>query len=211
MLVVYILSNVCLRVRRLLGNICMKFLSICIWLTHWGRGTHICVGNLTIIGSDDGLLPCRRQAIVWTNDEILLIGPLGANFSEIIIEIHTVSLKHAFKNVVWKIVAICLSLNVLKIRWLVLEWQDLRKCVLMTALTHWDRVTHICVRKLTIIGSENGLSPERRQSIIRTNAGILLIGPLRTNFSEILIEIQTFSLKKIRLKVSSAKCCSSMC
>ena len=54
------------------------------------------------------------------------------------------------------------------------------------------RVTHICVGKLTIIGSDNGLSPERRQAIIWTNAGILLIGPLETNFSEILIEIQTF-------------------
>ena len=75
-------------------------------------------------------------------------------------------------------------------------------------LTHWGRVTHICVGKLTIVGSDNGLSPERRQAIIWTNAGILLIGPLGTNFSEILIEIQTFSLKKIRLKMSSAKCCS---
>ena len=64
---------------------------------------------------------------------------------------------------------------------------------------------YICVGKLTIIGSDNGLSPERRQAIIWTNAGILLIGPLGTNFSEILIEIQTFSLKKMRLKVSSAK------
>ena len=75
-------------------------------------------------------------------------------------------------------------------------------------LTHWGRVTHICVSKLTIIGSDNGLSPERRQAIIWTNAGILLIGPLGTNFDEILIEIQTFSLKKICLKMSSAKCCS---
>ena len=75
-------------------------------------------------------------------------------------------------------------------------------------LTHWGRVKHICVGKLTIIGSDNGLSPERRQAIIWTNAGILLIGPLGTNFSEILIKIQTFSLKKIHLKMSSAKCCS---
>ena len=72
----------------------------------------------------------------------------------------------------------------------------------------WGRVTHICVGKLTIIGSDNGLSPERRQAIIWTNAGILLIGPLGTNFSEILVAIQTFSLKKIRLKMPSAKCCS---
>ena len=34
------------------------------WLTHWGRVTHICVGNLTIIGSDNGLSPGRRQAII---------------------------------------------------------------------------------------------------------------------------------------------------
>ena len=72
-------------------------------------------------------------------------------------------------------------------------------------LTHWGRVTHICISKLTIVGSDNGLSPDRRQAIIWTNAGLLLIGPLGTNFSEILIEILTFSFKKMRLKVSSAK------
>ena len=72
-------------------------------------------------------------------------------------------------------------------------------------LTHWGRVTHICVSKLTITGSDNGLSPDLRQAIIWTNAGLLLIGPLGTNFSEILIEILTFSFKKMRLKVSSAK------
>ena len=72
-------------------------------------------------------------------------------------------------------------------------------------LTHWGRVTHICVSELTIIGSDNGLSPGRRQAIIRTNAGILLTRPLGTNFSEILIEIQTFSFKKMHLKVSSEK------
>ena len=44
-------------------------------LTYWGRVTHICVGNLTIIGSDNGLSPGRRQAIIWTNVGILLIGP----------------------------------------------------------------------------------------------------------------------------------------
>ena len=41
--------------------------------THWGRVTHKCVGNLTIIGSDNGLSPGRCQAITWTNVEILLI------------------------------------------------------------------------------------------------------------------------------------------
>ena len=73
------------------------------------------------------------------------------------------------------------------------------------SLTHWGRVTHICVVKLTIFGSDNGLSPGRRQAIIWTNAGILLIGPLGTNFIEILIGIQTFSFKKMHLKMSSEK------
>ena len=72
-------------------------------------------------------------------------------------------------------------------------------------LTHSGRVTHICVSKLTIIDSDNGLSPGRRQAIIWTNARILLIGPLGTNFSDILNGIQTFSFKKVHLKMSSAK------
>ena len=64
---------------------------------------------------------------------------------------------------------------------------------------------HICFGNVTTIGSDNGLSPGWHQTIIWTNCGILLIGTLGTNFSEILIEIQTFSFKKMRLKVSSAK------
>ena len=72
-------------------------------------------------------------------------------------------------------------------------------------LTHWGRATHICVSKLSIIGSDNGLSPGRRQAIIWTNAGILLIRTLGTNFSEILGEIHLFSFSKMHLKMSSAK------
>ena len=72
-------------------------------------------------------------------------------------------------------------------------------------LTHWGRVMRICVSKLASVGSGNGLSPGRRQAIIWTNAVIWLIGPLGTSFSEILIEIYTFSFKKIHLKVSSGK------
>ena len=72
-------------------------------------------------------------------------------------------------------------------------------------LTHWARVMHICISKLTIVASDNGLSPGRRQAIIWTNAGILLIGPLGTNFNEILIEIHIISFKKFHLKMSSGK------
>ena len=66
-------------------------------------------------------------------------------------------------------------------------------------------MTHICASELSITGSDNGLSPDRRQAIIWTHVGILLIWPLGTNFSEILIEIDTFSFTKMNLKMSSAK------
>ena len=65
-------------------------------------------------------------------------------------------------------------------------------------------MTHICVSNIITIGSDNGLLPGRRQAIIWTNAGILLIGPLGLNFNEILIEIDPFSIKKMDLKTSSA-------
>ena len=79
-------------------------------------------------------------------------------------------------------------------------------CIMMFCpLTHWGRVTHICVGKLTIIGSDNGLSPGRRQAIIWNNAGLLLIEPIGTNFSEISIGIQRFSFKEMHLNMSSAK------
>ena len=74
----------------------------------------------------------------------------------------------------------------------------------LSMLTHRGLVTHICVGKLTIIGSDNGLSPGRRQAIFWTNAGILSISPLGTNFSEMLIEIYKFSFKKMHVKMSSA-------
>ena len=72
-------------------------------------------------------------------------------------------------------------------------------------LTHRGRVTHICVGNLAIIGSDSGFSPSRRQAIISTYAGILLIGPVGTNFSEILIAMQILSFKKTHLKMSSGK------
>ena len=66
--------------------------------------THICVSKRTIIGSDNGLSPNRRQASIWTNVGILLIGPSGTIFSEnpnSYIFIH----ENAFEIVVRKIVA----------------------------------------------------------------------------------------------------------
>ena len=70
-------------------------------------------------------------------------------------------------------------------------------------LTHCGRMTHICVSN--IIGSDNGLSPEWYQAIIWTNAEILLIGPLRSNFSETLSKIYWLLFKKMHLKMLSGK------
>ena len=74
-------------------------------------------------------------------------------------------------------------------------------CSELIVLSHWSWAMNICVSKLTIIASDNGLSPGRCQAIIWDNAGIVSIGHLGTNFSEILIKILKFSFKK----VSSAK------
>ena len=68
------------------------------FLTHWGRVTHIPFSKLTIIGSDNGLLPCQCQAIIWTNAGILLIKPLGTNISAISITIHIFS----FLKYIWQ-------------------------------------------------------------------------------------------------------------
>ena len=73
------------------------------------------------------------------------------------------------------------------------------------SLTHWGLVKHICVSKLIIIGSDNGLWPSQRQAIIWTNARILSIRPLGTKLIETLIEIYTFLFKKMPFKMSSAK------
>ena len=69
--------------------------------------------------------------------------------------------------------------------------------------THWVPGKHICISKLTIIASDNVLSPGRHQA---TNGGILWIGPLGTKFSRTLIEIHEFSFKKMHLKMSFEKC-----
>ena len=68
-----------------------------------------------IITSDNGLSPMRCQAITWTNVDLLSIGPMGTNFSEIRIKIKQFSftkmnLKMPFAN--WR--PFCLSLNMLR-------------------------------------------------------------------------------------------------
>ena len=78
-------------------------------------------------------------------------------------------------------------------------------------LTHRDRVKRIYVSKIIIIGSDNDLLPGRRQAIMWTNAGILLIGPSIITLSKILTEINRVSFQQMRLKMSSAKRRPSIC
>ena len=98
----------------------------------------------------------------------------------------------------FKIVLPDMGISTVKVRQL---WNRLMFIMeILILLTHWGQVTHIWVSKLAIIGSYNGLSPERRQAIIWTNAGTL-----GTNFSEISIEIYTFSFNKMHLKMLYGK------
>ena len=91
------------------------------------------------------------------------------------------------------------------LRWMALFKQIIKiVIVICTRITHQGRVTHICISKQTIIGTDNGLLPGRRQAIISTNSGILSFQTLGTNFSEILSEIPKL-FKKIHLNMSSAK------
>ena len=68
-------------------------------------------------------------------------------------------------------------------------------------------MTHSLVDNLAMIGSDNSLAPDQRQSITQTSAALLPIGPLGTNLNDIRIEIQNFSFTKMHLKISFAKWC----
>ena len=75
-------------------------------LTHWGQVTDICISKLTIIGSDNGLSTGQHQAIIWTNTGTLLTGPLGTNFSEILIKNSNIYIQENASENVWKMAAI---------------------------------------------------------------------------------------------------------
>ena len=85
----------------------LRHQAICKHITHWGQMTHICVDKLTIIGSDNGLAPRRRQAIIWTSSWNIanwtLANKLQRHFywnSNIFIQ------ENAFENVVCQMAAI---------------------------------------------------------------------------------------------------------
>ena len=83
-------------------------------LNHWSKVMYVCINKLTSIGSDNGLSTGWYQAIIWTNTEILLIGLLGTNFSEILIKIHTFLFRKMHLEMMsGKCQPFCLSLNIL--------------------------------------------------------------------------------------------------
>ena len=139
---------------------------------------HICICNhLTIIGSDNGLSPGQRQAILWTNAALLLIGLLGTNLNEILIKIYTFSLKEIhLKMSSGKCLPFCLSLNVLKKQGL--HGKSERKTVESTSIHKSLYVVNVTTSYVT-------------QKYI----DLLSIPPLRTNLKEIGIKIRTFSSK----------------
>ena len=103
-----------LKMRSYNFNILGVFFAASNGLTRWGRVTHICIGYRTIIGSDNGLSPGGRQAIIWTNAGISSIGLQGTHCNKISIKIHTFSFKKIHlkrSSVKWQ--PFCLSLNVL--------------------------------------------------------------------------------------------------
>ena len=137
------------------------------------------------IGSGNGLLPAGTKPL----PEPMLTGHQWSPMTFILGQFHKRCLKPSITKIYLKITCLKFHSNLPG----------------ANELTHWGWVTNICVGNLIIIGSDNGLPPGRRHAIIWTNAGILLIRSLGTNFSEILIEILTFSFKKMYLKMSSVK------
>ena len=129
--------------------------------THWGRVTvtHICIGNLTISGSDNALSPDRQ---CWKFPQV-----------------H----RSEADNYGGGPETFC--------------WFFFNFMFMMWHSRHEDLQLFDWVSN----------TADRHQAIIWTNSGMLLIGPLGTNFSDILSEIHTFSSKKMHLKMSSAKWC----
>ena len=117
--------------------ILIKFYFLQIWLTYWplthqGWMTHICVSNLTIMGSDNGLAMTSWQAIIRTNVG-MLVGPLGTNFCEISIKTPAFSFKKMHlktSSAKWR--PFCLGLNVLMVPY-VSTLVQVMACCLMTA------------------------------------------------------------------------------
>ena len=134
------------------------------------------------------IMAWHRISITWTKSDNR-IGQLGKNLSEILIKNTIIFMKSHCRNCLQNIKLCCTWVNVLI------------RSVTRKSLTHWGRVTHICIGNLTTISSDNGLSPGWLVAIIWINAEVLLIWTLGTNFCKILIEIHISSFTKMHWKI----------
>ena len=117
--------------------------------------------NSIIIGSDNGLSPGQRQAIIWTNIGILWIGPLGRNLNEILIAIHTFPFKKIhLKMLSGKWLPFSLSLNVVTPTAQAateIAWSESMGCKLRMDWTHCR----------TLAVSQRTTLPNQRDTIIK--------------------------------------------
>ena len=105
--------------------------------------------------------------------------------------------RHKQKNIHTRNASVRINLTMV---WLTqLLWiltNNVTKYIHILQSTIWEQKCQVSFLLWNSLLEDNGLAPGRRQAIIRTNARILLIGPLGTNFIETLIGIETFTLKK---------------
>ena len=141
--------------------------------------------NEVIIASDNGLSPIRRQAIILNNAGLLLIGSLGAIFSEILIKIHQLSFKKMhFKNVVCKTAAIlspismCSGLHCIQVftcgQFLLCMWLSHAPMVpfMNSALHNHSNMVKHCISCLRSHSNQSGTKPNLVAKILATNVGI---------------------------------------
>ena len=118
--------------------------------------------NWVTIGSGNGLSPARCQAFIWTNADLLLIGPLGTKFSEIRIKTRNFWFtKIHLKMLSGKWRPFCLGLNVL-------PWYIYRI---------WNELPHICHSPVSLLASDGLVQYSTRASaqIILTNAIVMTL------------------------------------
>ena len=160
--------------------------------------THICVSKLTIIGSDNGLSPGRRQAIIWTNDNILV---RAAQFSFRPADFLPLHFGLNFRNPSYIYIRACCIIYICSLYHSVHKFTvnnpDL--CIIGLEIFNWKDWFDNLLCHLVRPWRTSPPSPPLCAALI------LVIEPLGTNFSEISIEINTFSFKKMPLKMSSGK------
>ena len=144
-------------------------------LTHWGLGKGLSYQNHNF--------PSMNNLFNIFTELSFGCNPVGLNGNDL-----------NFFPLFYFVQETCLNFFIIYCHWEVVEGQNQISWNTRIHLTHWGWVTHICVSKLTTIGSDSGLSSGRCQAIIWSNAGILLIWPSGTSFSEISIEMWPFSL-----------------